>query len=136
MILLIWDWEHVIDSIQSCTDRSSEGIDNQDIQEDVLVAECDPDVGPATSEGTDNQDIESHASDAEGDPAGLPTETITFKCMGAVKSLDSQEVLEQLAINIGWTPDALKYVEVRLCPEPECKYGGYWRRIGYIVKML
>ena len=45
MILLIWDWEHVIDPIQSCTDRSSEGIDNQDIQEDVVVAECDPDVG-------------------------------------------------------------------------------------------
>ena len=108
MILLIWDWEHVIGPIQPCTDRSSEGIDNQDIQEDVLVAECDPDVGPATSEGTDNQDLEAHASDAEGDPAGLPTETITFKCMGAVKSLDSQEVLEQLAINIGRTPEARK----------------------------
>ena len=53
--------------------------------------------------------------------------------MGAVKSLDSQEVLEQLAINIGRTPEALKDVEVRLCPEPECKYGGSWRRIDYIV---
>ena len=54
--------------------------------------------------------------------------------MGAVKSLDSQEVLEQLAINIGRTPEALKDVEVRLCPEPECNYGGSWRRIGYIVQ--
>ena len=43
-------------------------------------------------------------------------------------------VLEQLAINIGRTPEALKDVEVRLCPEPECKYGGSWRRIGYIVQ--
>ena len=56
-----------------------------------------------------------------------------FQVYGAVKSLDSQEVLEQLAVNIDRTPEALKDVEVRLCSEPECKYGGSWRRIGYIV---
>ena len=94
--------------------------------------------------------LTTRTSVAESNPTGLKLspETIIFMCMGAVKSLDGQEViLEQIAINIGRANQALKDVEVFSAlnhttlsmPKLSCliksNYEESWGRLGYIVQV-
>lgn len=93
------------------------------------------------SDDTVDDEDGTAGNDGENFDCSLVTHSVTFKCMGASKTLRSQEVLAESANKLKKSEP----VEVRLRREPtnpkdaraiafDCKHNDSWEVIGYVVR--
>ena len=96
--------------------------------------------GEHDSMATQSEDS-SEESEREGEKELNVTHTVTFKCIGSVRDMASQEVLSKASAK--WNEGGV--VPLGLTPEPtnpkdskaiafECLVSDKWERIGYVVK--
>ena len=118
-LFVLWHWEWVQPSDQ--------------VSEDVS---CQPDM-----DGTSDHETLSSGSECDDANADIPKHTIAFKCIGASRDPESQEVLALAAKR----RKEGQIINVTLCPEPLNKYdakaiaftfevNGEWKRVGYVVR--
>jgi hypothetical protein len=123
-VLVFWNWKWQDSAPRAPEDDNSDGKDSDE--------GCCSD-----SEGGDDTDTES---DGDAFDSTLITHSVIFKCIGATKDNQSQEVLAMVAQKL----KKQEQVDVRLRKEPnnpkdsraiafDCKLTSKWERIGYVV---
>lgn len=109
--------------------------------EDVSASD---DIEELDTEEFDTEEVDKGSEDVENldeDVDETVTHSLTFKCVGANKTMRSQEVLAESAQKLKKN----ETVEVRLRVEPnnpvdaraiafDCKHGSDWELIGYVVR--
>lgn len=120
-IIWKWAWEDMPEDAESTTDGNDSSFSNHEDEDD---------------------DTSDHENEMDRFASSLITHSVVFKCIGATKSVCSQEVLAQAAKKL----KKAENVEVRLRKEPfnpkdsqaiafECTLGNdHWERIEYVVR--
>lgn len=114
-VFVIWEWEW------------SDSVVDSDSESDEKPLSANPYLHSESDSDTERSLRKSH--------------TVTFKCIGSTYHPESQEALAKVAAILKRGED----VPVRIAKEPDnqydskaiafqCKLGGNWIRIGYIVK--
>ena len=116
-VYVVWKWKWDI-----CTDSENEELD--------------------TSKEVESEDEENLIEDTENDHEEV-THTVTFKCIGATKTPESQVALKTISELLA----SGNHVPVDLFPEPQNPYdsrtivfkamlNGDWHSIGYVVREI
>lgn len=125
-VFVIWNWRWL-----EPTNDEQIGSESLDGDKDDSETECDPEVGEDIRDGEEDSRLESDEH---------VTYTEVFKCIGASRDPNCQEVLASASQQL-----KKGNVEVQLRLEPEnpfdsravefvCKVDNQWKRIGYVVR--
>ena len=130
---MVWEWEWIEDDVEESSSEVS----------DDLSARSSPELFSDYSQPTVEHSPTAHTEDTSNEDDLVPaiTHSVLFKCIGADKERNYQEVLFTAAKKHG---EGIN-VPVKLQPEPSNKYDSKaiafmcqtdsgWERIGYVVR--